>query len=89
MASIQNSINAYKTIHNDYQQLDYVKTVLMDCTNKLNGKQNSRKEIAKLTKLALEVLAVVSGETIAGLKTLAPSHSYARVLSSNEEKIEA
>ena len=84
MASIQNSINAYKTIHNDYQQLDYVKTVLMDCTNKLNGKQNSRKEIAKLTKLALEVLDVVSGETMAGLKTLAPSHSYARVLASNE-----
>ena len=46
--------------------------------------QNSRKEIVKLTKLSLEVLDVVSEEMIAGVKALVPSHSYARVLSSNE-----
>jgi hypothetical protein len=84
MASIQKSVDAYKTIHHDYQQLDNVKSVLMDCTQKLIDTNKSRKEIAKLTKLSLEVLDVVSDETQAGLKTLAPSHSFARVVRSNE-----
>ena len=84
MASVQNSVDAYKKIHHDYQQLDNVKTVLMDCTQKLNNTQKSRKEIAKLTKLSLEVLDVVSDETKAGLKALAPSHSFARAIKNNE-----
>jgi hypothetical protein len=37
-----------------------------------------------LTKLSLEVVDVVSEETQAGLKTLAPSHSFAMVIKSNE-----
>ena len=84
MASIQKSINAYKTIHRDYQQLDNVKTILIDCTQHLNDILKSHREIAKLTKLSLEVLDVVSEETQAGLKTLAPSHSFANLMKSNE-----
>jgi hypothetical protein len=58
----------------------------MVCTQSLNNTQKSRKEIAKLTKLSLEILDVVSisEEKQAGLKTLAPSHSFAAVLKSNE-----
>jgi hypothetical protein len=84
MASIQKSIDAYKTIHHDYQQLDNVKTILMHCTHNLNNTQKSRKEIAKLTKLSLEVVDAVSEEMQAGLKSLAPSHSFATVMKRNE-----
>jgi hypothetical protein len=69
MASIQKSVDAYKMIHCDYQQLDNVKTILVDCTNNLNETQKSCRAIAKLTKLSLEVINVVSDKTQAGLKT--------------------
>jgi hypothetical protein len=84
MASIQKSVDAYKTIHRDYQQLDNVKTILVDCTQNLNDTQKSRKEIAKLTKLSLEVITVLTADTQAGLKSLAPSHSFATVMKSDE-----
>jgi hypothetical protein len=84
MASIQKSVIAYKTIHHDYQQLANVKRVLTDCTESLNTTEKSRKEIAKLTKLSLEVLDVVGEETQAGFKTLAPCHSFAAAMKSDE-----
>jgi hypothetical protein len=60
MASVQKSVDAYKTMHHDHQQLVNVSSVLMDCTQKLNDTKKSRKEIAKLTKLSLDALDVVS-----------------------------
>jgi hypothetical protein len=84
MASIQKSVDAYKTIHHDYQQLANVNRVLTDCTESLNTTQKSRKEIAKSTKLCLEVLEIVGENTQAGLKTLAPSHSFGAAMKSNE-----
>jgi hypothetical protein len=84
MASIQKSVDAYKTIHHDYQQLANVNRVLTDCTESLNTTQKSRKEIAKLTKLSLEVLEIVGQNTEAGLKRLAPSHSFGVAMKSNE-----
>jgi hypothetical protein len=50
----------------------------------LNTAQKSRKEIAKLTKLSLEVLEIVGQNTEAGLKRLAPSHSFGAAMKSNE-----
>ena len=84
MASIQKSVNAFKTIHHDHQQLDNIKRVLTDCTESLNTTQKSRKEIAKSAKLCLQAIDVASEETKAGLKTLAPSHSFGAVMKSNE-----
>jgi hypothetical protein len=86
MASVQKSVDACKTMHHDYQQLDNISSVLMDCTQKLNNTQKSRKEVAKLTKLSLEALDVVSEGTKTGLKTLAPSHSCATVLKGGESE---
>jgi hypothetical protein len=61
MASVQKSANACKLMHHDdHQQLGDVKSVLVDRTKKLNNADNSQKEIAKLTKLTLEVLNVKS-----------------------------
>jgi hypothetical protein len=60
MASVQKSVNAHKSMHHDHQQLGDVKSVLMDHARKLNNTDNSRTKIAKLTKLALEVLNVKS-----------------------------
>jgi uncharacterized protein (UPF0147 family) len=68
MASIQKSVDAFKTIHHDHQRLDNIRRVLMDCTQNLNNTKKSRKEIAKLTKLSSEAIDVVSEETKAGLK---------------------
>jgi hypothetical protein len=76
MASVQKSVDACKTTHHDCQQLANVNRVLTDCTESLNAAQKSRKEIAKLTKLSLEVLEIVGQNTEAGLKRLAPSHSF-------------
>jgi hypothetical protein len=56
----------------------------MDCTQRLINTDKSRKEIAKSTKLCSEVLDVVAEETQAGLKALAPSHSFAAVMKRNE-----
>jgi hypothetical protein len=71
MASVQKSANACKLMHHDHQQLSDVKSVLVDCTKKLNNTDNSQKEIAKLTKLTSQVLNVIGDETQAGLKSLA------------------
>ena len=84
MASIQKAVNAYKKIHQDQQQLVLVKKVLMECTNKLNNSQKSRKEIAKLMMLTSEVLDVVGNDTQNGLKAIAPSHSFARTIEQKE-----
>ena len=84
MASIQKVVNAYKEIHHDQQQLVLVKKVLIDCTEKLNNSQKSRKEIAKLTMLTSEVLDVVVDDTQNGLKAMAPSHSFARTIEQKE-----
>jgi hypothetical protein len=84
MASIQKSVDGYKTTLHDHQQLDNVKSILMDYTQSLNSTKKRRKEIATLTKLSLEVLDIVSEEMQAGLKTLAPSHSFAAAMKSNE-----
>jgi hypothetical protein len=84
MASIQKGVNAHRSIHHDCQQLGDVKSILMDCTEKLKNANNSRTVIAKSTKLAFEVLAVIGDDTKAGLKALAPSHSFAAVMNRDE-----
>ena len=55
MASVQKGVNAHRSIHHDCQQLGDVKTILMDCAEKLKNANNSRVVIVKSTELAFEV----------------------------------
>jgi hypothetical protein len=80
MASVQEGVKAHRSIHHDCQQLSDVKSVLMDCAEKLKNADNSRMVIAKSTKLAFEVLDVIGDDTKAGLKAPAPSHSFVAVM---------
>jgi hypothetical protein len=68
MASVQKGVNACRSIHHDCQQLGDVKSVLMDCAEKLKNTNSSRTAIVKSTNLAFEVLDIIGDETKAGLK---------------------
>jgi hypothetical protein len=84
MASVQKGVNAHRSIHHDCQWLGDVKSILMDCTEKLKNTNNNRTVIAKSTELAFEVLDIIGDDGKAGLKALAPSRSFAAVMNRDE-----